>query len=126
MAKILVADDNEDLCELIDLTLARDGHDVERAMNGTEALAMALANGYDLVVLDIMMPRMSGLKVAEGIRADPVAASTRILLLSAMGRRDDLRRGYDVGADDYLTKPFELTKLSERVRMLIGDDLSIA
>lgn len=125
MARILVADDNLDLCELIEIALTRDGHVVTIVTDGSAALTACLTNDHDLAVLDIMMPLMSGLEVTERVRADPTV-SMRILLLTALGTRDDRQRGYDVGADDYMTKPFGLVDLVERVRGLIGDELSIA
>ncbi|WP_309647988.1 response regulator [Nocardioides sp.] len=125
MALILVADDNDDLCALIELALQRDGHVVTTASDGAAALTACLTNDHDLAVLDIMMPLMSGLEVTERVRADP-SVSMRILLLTALGASDDRQRGYDVGADDYMTKPFGLVDLVERVRGLVGDELSIA
>ncbi|GEP39090.1 hypothetical protein NPS01_27530 [Nocardioides psychrotolerans] len=125
MARILVADDNDDLRVLLEIALTRDGHVVETVADGAAALSACSTNDHDLAVLDIMMPLMSGLEVTERVRADP-AVSMRILLLSALGTSEDRQRGYDVGANDYMTKPFGLVDLVDRVRGLVGDELSTA
>ena len=108
MARILVAEDDEDLRMLVDLVLTRAGHLVHTVGDGAAALEACLAGGVDLAVLDVMMPCMTGLEVTERVRADPSVSGTRILLLSALSTHEDRHRGRDVGADDYMTKPFDL------------------
>ena len=103
---ILVADDEPTLLRLLEFVLVRQGHRLLTAANGEEALALVHRERPDLVVLDIMMPRMDGYSVAEAIRADPVSAGTPIIMLSARTQDEDIARGVAVGVDTYLTKPF--------------------
>jgi len=112
--KILVADDEPTLLRLMEFVLAKQGHTLLTATNGEEALVQARRERPDLIVLDIMMPRMDGYQVAEAIRADDDLKSTPIIMLSAKAQDEDIARGIEAGVDDYVTKPFspdELTAL---------------
>lgn len=114
--KILLAEDTRDLNRAVTVMLTMNGFDVDAAYDGEEALSFAGQNGYDGIVLDIMMPKKSGLEVLETLRAagDP----TPVLLLTAKSEIDDRVTGLDAGADDYLTKPFAMKELLARVKAL--------
>ena len=112
--KILVADDEPALLRLMEFVLAKQGYTLLTATNGEEALVQARRERPDLIVLDIMMPRLDGYQVAEAIRADDDLKSTPIIMLSAKAQDEDIARGVEAGVDDYVTKPFspdELTAL---------------
>ncbi len=104
--KILVVDDEPMIVRLMEFILARQGHEVIVAVNGEEALEKIRAHRPDLVLLDIMMPRIDGYEVAQQLRADPETASVPIIMLSAKAQEEDIRRGAEVGVDAYVTKPF--------------------
>ena len=104
--KILVVDDEPTIVRLMEFILARQGHDVLVAVNGEEALQTIKTHQPDLVLLDIMMPRIDGYQVAQRVRADPQTAALPIIMLSAKAQDEDIRRGVEVGVDEYVTKPF--------------------
>jgi DNA-binding response OmpR family regulator len=120
---VLVADDDDDILLLVTTRLRRDGFDVIAARNGEEALALAQDRRPDIAVLDIGMPKLDGLEVLQRIRADQTLTEMKVLLLTAKAQESDVRRGYEVGADAYVRKPFSPTDLSTRVREL-ADDLA--
>jgi DNA-binding response OmpR family regulator len=117
---VLVADDDEDILLLITARLRRDGYEIAQARDGEEALAAARELRPAVAVLDIGMPLLDGLEVMRLIREDPELAGTRILLLTAKAQEQDVRRGYEAGADTYMKKPFSPAELSVKVRNLIG------
>ena len=104
--KILVVDDEPTIVRLMEFILARQGHDMIVAVNGEEALHKIRTQQPDLVLLDIMMPRIDGYEVAQQLRADPATAALPIIMLSAKAQEEDIRRGVEVGVDEYVTKPF--------------------
>src|SRR5687767_4592316 len=106
MAHILTVDDEPDVLAAVRLVLEEDGHRITEARSGSEALAALSQTAFDLVVLDIMMPEMSGIEVCQRIRSKPILSKIPILFLTAKGRPNDIARGLDAGADDYLIKPF--------------------
>ena len=116
---ILVADDDEDILLLVTTRLRRDGHEVVSASRGDDALALARELKPALAVLDVGMPGLDGLEVLGEIRADEALAGTRVLLLTAKAQESDVRRGFEVGADAYVKKPFSPSELSARVRELL-------
>ena len=116
---ILVVDDNEDVAETIDRSLRRAGYEVAVAYRGADALQIARTRHPDLVVLDILMPGMTGIEVCRHMRANPDLAQTPILFLTAKGEIGDKIEGFEAGADDYLTKPFDLRELELRVKALL-------
>ena len=116
MPTILIADDDHTLTALLYQTLADEGYRVLSAADGKEALDQAQAHRPDLVVLDWMMPRLSGLEVARRLRS---ATGMPILMLTARDAIEDRVAGLDSGADDYLVKPFDLAELLARVRALL-------
>jgi DNA-binding response OmpR family regulator len=117
---ILVADDDEDILLLVTTRLRRDGHEVVSASRGDDELAIVRELKPALAVLDVGMPGLDGLEVLGEIRADEALADTRVLLLTAKAQESDVRRGFEVGADAYVKKPFSPAELSARVRELLA------
>lgn len=118
-AHILLADDEPDLVWAVRHLLSGEGYEVATACNGAEALALARRRRPDLVILDIIMPRLDGLQVCLELRRDPGLAAVPILFLTAKGAVEDRLKGLDCGADDYLAKPFDVRELQARVRALL-------
>ncbi len=117
--KILVVDDEEDIVNLIAYNLEREGYFVSKAMNGSEALQKVRDEKPDLVLLDLMLPEISGLDVARSIRIEPSTASIPIIMLTARVGEIDKILGLEMGADDYVTKPFSTRELVARVRAVL-------
>jgi len=111
--KILLADDEESIQTLLTYPLEKDGYEVVVASDGREALDHFAQNRFDLVILDVMMPRLDGLEVCRRIRA---RTTVPIIMLTAKSEEEDRVRGLDLGADDYITKPFSLREFRSRVR----------
>jgi DNA-binding response OmpR family regulator len=122
MAKILIVEDEHDLSGLVRNWLCRENHLVEQAENGLEALARMETSKFDLIILDLMLPGMSGMEVCQQFRKK--SGQTPILMLTAKDNVEDKAAGLDAGADDYLTKPFHLKELAARVRALLRRGLS--
>jgi len=116
--RILIADDEPDLCELLRINLEALGHEVRVALDGTEALALALECRPDLVVLDIMMPGLDGLEVLRRLREQPASADLPVVLLSARGTDSQVFEGWSSGASYYITKPFELDDLLDFIEQV--------
>ena len=119
VAYILLADDEPDLVWAVRHRLSGEGYEVATAGNGAEALALARRRRPDLVILDIVMPRLDGLQVCQELRSDPSLAAVPILFLSAKSALEDRLKGLDSGGDDYLPKPFDGRELQSRVRALL-------
>jgi len=119
MAQILLVDDEQDLVWALRRSLSDEGHEVLTAYDGVEALAVARHHRPDLVILDIIMPRLDGLQVCRRLRCDPTLAAVPILFLTERSALEDRVNGLDEGGDDYLTKPFDLKELKARVRALL-------
>jgi len=121
--RVLVVDDEVDLAEAVARGLRREGYAVDVAFDGEEALEKARLTPYDLICLDITMPKMDGREVCRAIRADPAHPEPpRILMLTARDEVQDRVAGLDDGADDYLVKPFAFPELTARVRTLMRRD----
>jgi DNA-binding response OmpR family regulator len=118
--RVLVVDDEIYILHILDFSLGMEGYDVMTATDGESALQKVEAERPDLVVLDIMMPKMDGYQVCRAIKTNPDTASTPVILLSARGRNVDVKAGMEAGADDYITKPFSPRKLTERVNALLA------
>ncbi|MGH8875216.1 MAG: response regulator [Acidimicrobiia bacterium] len=116
---ILIADDDPDILQFVRVSLELEGFRVETASDGREALDKVVVDPPDLVLLDIMMPRLDGLGVLRRLRTHPAAANTSIILLTARGLPDDRVQGLELGADDYITKPFEVSELVARVKAVL-------
>ena len=119
MSKILVIDDDLAINELIKINLELQGYEVIQAYNGTEGFALAKQEAPALIVLDVMMPEVDGFTVAQRIRQCQEIAETPIIMLTALSQLNDKVNGFNLGVDDYLTKPFETEELIVRVRALL-------
>ncbi len=119
MPRILVVDDEPDAVELIEFNLKGAGFDVAAAGDGAEALRKARAHKPDAIVLDVMLPELDGLEVCKQLRRDPATANVPILMLTAKAAEIDRVLGLELGADDYVTKPFSPRELVLRVKGLI-------
>jgi len=117
---VLVADDDEDILTLVSLQLERASMDVVQARDGDEALALAIEQRPDLAVLDVMMPGLNGYEVVKRLRGDETTGAMPLILLTARAGGGDAKYGYQVGADDYIKKPFSPGALRERVEALLG------
>ncbi len=117
---VLVADDEPDAVRLVSFHLRRQGYRVGHAADGLEALNGVFEGHPDLLVLDLMLPKLDGLEVCRMLRTSPGVRGTPVLMLTARASLEDKLRGFGVGADDYLTKPYELTELLARVEALLA------
>lgn len=119
-AKILVVDDEVYILHILDFILGAESYDVVTASNGEQALQKVREEKPDLVILDIMMPKLDGYETCRMIKKDPATKNTPVILLTAKGREVDQKLGREVGASDYMTKPFSPSKLIERVQAILG------
>lgn len=119
MNKILVVDDDIAINELIKINLDLWGYDVVNAFDGIQGYTLAKQEMPDLIILDVMMPDVDGYTVAKRVRENSTTKSIPILMLTAMGQLEDKVKGFDIGVDDYLVKPFEMEELKVRVRALL-------
>ncbi|MEW6077076.1 MAG: response regulator [Thermodesulfobacteriota bacterium] len=117
--RILIVDDEEDILELVRVSLEKEGYPTICAESGEKALSMARAELPDIIVLDLMMPGIDGLEVTRRIKADPATKSIFIVMLSAKGEEADIITGLELGADDYVTKPFSPKILIARIRSVL-------
>jgi DNA-binding response OmpR family regulator len=117
---VLVADDDPDILDLVTFRLDRAGYEVVQARDGQEALDTALARAPDLCVLDVMMPRLDGYEVTRRLREAESTRSVPVILLTARAQESDVERGFDVGATDYMRKPFSPQELRARVEALLA------
>ena len=115
MAKIVVADDDADIRDLVVFKLQHSGHDIVAVGDGAAAVAACQLEIPDLVILDVMMPGMSGLEACRAMRADPALADVPVILLTARAQEADIENGFSIGADDYVVKPFSPRELASRV-----------
>jgi two-component system, OmpR family, phosphate regulon response regulator PhoB len=116
---VLLVEDDEALSMLLTYNLDKEGYEVGAARDGEEALLMASERAPDLVILDWMLPKVQGIEVCRRLRAKPTTRNTPIIMLTARGEESDRIRGLDMGADDYVTKPFSTTELLARVRAVM-------
>lgn len=117
--KILVVDDEEDILELVRHHLDREGYDVICAETGEKAIQRAKADALDLILLDLMLPGIDGLEVTKRLKKDPKTSHIPIVMLTAKGEEADVVAGLELGADDYITKPFSPRILVARARAVI-------
>ena len=118
--KILVVDDDVDTLRLVGLMLQRQGYQIAAASNGQQALALALSEKPDLILLDVMMPDMDGYEVTRRLRANPSTVSTPIIMFTAKSQVDDKVMGFEAGVDDYLTKPTQPRELFAHVKAVLA------
>ena len=115
----MVIEDEESLCALLEYNLTREGYKVSLVSDGDEALYAIEDEKPDLILLDWMLPHVSGIEICRQIRARSEVKDTPVIMLTARGEEDDRIRGLETGADDYLTKPFSMTELLARIRAVL-------
>ena len=116
--RILVVDDEQDLCEILKFNLETEGYEVETANSAEEALTMDIA-GFDLLLLDVMMGGISGFSMAKTIKKEPATANIPIIFLTARDTENDTVTGFNIGADDYISKPFSIREVMVRARAVL-------
>ena len=116
---VLIVEDEPDLARLVAFHLKRRGLRTIVASDGAAAINLAFQRQPDLVILDVMLPALQGLEVCQAIKSNPLTSETPVLLLTALATIDDKLRGFGVGADDYLTKPFDMSELVVRAFALL-------
>lgn len=119
--RILIVDDDNEIRDLLEFDISSSGYYTDTAKDGMEGLNKALNNKYDLILLDVMMPKMNGFDVCRNIRQAKI--NVPILMLTAKGTIDDKTSGFDSGADDYLVKPFDVQEVLLRIRVLLRRNL---
>ncbi len=119
MAKILIVDDEKDIVDLLSYNLEKDRFSTVKAYDGEVALKLVSSAKPDLVILDLMLPKTNGLDVCRAIRRNPETANLPIIMLTAKGDEVDKIIGLEIGADDYITKPFSVKELTARVRSIL-------
>lgn len=113
--KVLVVDDEENITQILEFSIAAEGYEVITASNGEEAIEKARREQPNLIILDIMMPKVDGYEACRVLKSNPMTKKIPVILLTAKGREIDKRLGFEVGAADYIVKPFSPSKLIEKV-----------
>ena len=119
MARILIAEDEPDIRELVAFTLRFAGHEVTTTANGEEALQQASQLIPDIIIMDVRMPKMTGYDACRAMKADVMLKDIPVMFLSAKGQDSEIQAGLDVGAEEYLLKPFAPTQLAEHVKAIL-------
>lgn len=119
--EILIVDDEPNIVLSLEYLMKKEGYQVRTASNGEEALHALKKSKPDVLLLDVMMPRMDGYEVCQVVRGDPELSSVRIIMLTAKGREIEREKGLALGADDYVTKPFSTHDLADKVRSFMED-----
>jgi two-component system phosphate regulon response regulator PhoB len=122
MARILVAEDEKQIGDMIAFKLTNSGHQVIRAHDGEQAMTLASGEPPDLIMLDAMMPGLSGFEVLRRLKADPALRSVPVIMVTAKGHERDVLSGLRGGAVDYVVKPFSLKELAARVELALGKE----
>jgi CheY-like chemotaxis protein len=117
---ILIADDDPTIIKLLQVNLEMEGYDVVTASDGQDAVEKAAERRPDLIILDIMMPRLDGWAAREALEGMPEVSSTPVIFLSARAQQADLRRGYEAGVAEYVTKPFDPTALLDIIAQILA------
>ena len=121
MKKILIVDDQEEVRDLVEITLRSEDFQIFQAENGNDAIKVAKVEKPDLIIMDIMMPGgMDGIETTRILKNDPNTKGCRVVMLTAMGQEADKETGFDAGADDYFVKPFSPLELINKVEEIIG------
>ena len=123
MSRILVAEDEVLMLKALEFKLKKDGYEVDVASDGKAAMEKAMANNYDLILTDIMMPYIGGMEILSFIKNDPIKKSTPVLLISAVGLENIVLEGFNLGAEDFIYKPFNLNELSVRIKRHIRQNV---
>ena len=119
MKKILIVDDERDIVECLDMNLRKKGYATAYACDGTEAVLAARRERPDCILLDVMLPKISGIEVCHLLKADQATGHIPVIMLTAKGEEDDKVTGFDAGADDYITKPFGWRELFARIEVAL-------
>lgn len=117
-ARILVVDDEEDICAILKFNLSKEGYEVVTANSAEEALTLDIAS-FNLLLLDVMMGGMSGFELTHRLKADPATAGVPVIFITARDTEDDAVEGLDIGADDYISKPFSIREVVSRVKAVL-------
>lgn len=117
---IVIAEDDEQIANLVKFKLERSGYRVSTAENGRDALSLIREDSPDLVILDIMMPIMNGYEVLKGMKSNPDTSDIPVIMLTAKGLEEDILKGFESGAVDYIVKPFSVSELAARVKTNIS------
>ena len=120
MAHILIIEDEDNIAVALEFLMSRDGHSHRRLSSGREALAAIRQDRPDLVLLDIMLPDVSGYQIVQELRADPSLRDVRVLMMTARGSALEQKRGLELGADGFISKPFDLSELRGEIRRLLA------
>ena len=118
--RILVVEDEDNIAVALDYLMTREGYDHDRVSSGADALPRIRSTHPDLVLLDVMLPEVSGYEICEGIRIDPSLSDVKVLMMTARGSAIERRKGLALGADGFISKPFELKDLSDEVGRLLA------
>ncbi|TGD43490.1 DNA-binding response regulator [Pseudotabrizicola sediminis] len=117
--RVLVVEDEDNIAIALDYLMTREGYDHDRIANGADALSRIRHTHPDLVLLDVMLPEVSGYEICQGVRQDPSLDHVKILMMTARGSAIERRKGLALGADGFISKPFELKELRDEVRRLL-------
>ena len=117
--RILIIDDERDLCDILQFNLTAAGYEAETVYSGEQALSKDLTQ-FDLLLLDVMMPGLSGFGVAQRLKANKETAELPIIFLTALGSEEDVLQGFDLGADDYISKPFSIKEVLARIKAVLA------
>lgn len=118
--RVLVVEDEDNIALALDYLMTREGYAMERVASGAEAMARIQATRPDLVLLDVMLPEVSGYEICQAIRLDPALSGVKVLMMTARGSAMERRKGLAMGADGFVSKPFELRELREEVRRILN------
>jgi two-component system, OmpR family, phosphate regulon response regulator PhoB len=119
-ARILVVEDEDNIATALEFLITREGYGHDRVASGAEALPRIRDTHPDLVLLDVMLPEVSGYDICQGIRTDPGLAGVKVLMMTARGSAVERKKGMELGADGFISKPFELKDLRAEVRRLLA------
>ncbi len=117
---ILIVEDEDNIALALDHLMRREGYTLSRVANGAEALPAITRDRPDLVLLDVMLPEVSGYEICQAVRLDPGLAGVKILMMTARGNEMERRKGLALGADGFISKPFDVADLRAEVRRLLG------
>ena len=118
-ARVLVVEDEDNIATALEFLILREGYRHDRVASGAEAMQRIRNSGPDLVLLDVMLPEVSGYEICESIRNDPTVSGIKVLMMTARGSATDRRKSLELGANGFISKPFELKDLRDEVRRLL-------
>lgn len=119
-ARILIVEDEPEIADNLAALLAAKGHKVATCQSGADGITRARKDKFDLLLLDVMLPRMSGFDVCKLLRADPKTAKLKIVMVTGLGRMGDVEEAFRAGADDYLIKPFDSARLFKKIEKVLS------